>query len=239
MSVQLFRDLSKGENDMEVINDDFMQVYPQLLLDIHRGMVLCDDVGKYREVLEAYKSPTSELPESLREIQENEWVACNERITWFEEVCKSHGGWNILCATLQEVEEDSDSGAFLYYAVKSNDIAHYLLLKERAQEELSIPQIEALAANVLQHAPQNLGFYLTEFPDQISEQLQKFIDGDTQLFWGMEYNKHTRAFMKRLLPHLQRSPEVRVKLQEMVADMAARGSKRYLGTAEYLGLVTS
>ena len=92
-------------------------------------------------------------------------------------ILRSNGGWNLLVREISTIQNMAKEGFPLidwFYlvnaAVKSTDIAHYMLLNAIQPIELSDAKIQVLAKIIIKYNPTNLGYYL-----QNSQFLRQFV----------------------------------------------------------------
>jgi hypothetical protein len=214
----------------------FGEELSELLKDILDGVILADNVKKYQRLLSAYRSPSAKgLEESFQSIQDYEYKTV--RTDPYLRVLQSNGGWNILVSIIPQLEtylRMEREVSFLYErAIQSQDIAHYLLIKNLADPPLK-SYIPMLVRIMLREVPQHLSFYLREFPKEVEKQLNKFIHGDVHLLFQVDYNKYGRKLMTTLLPYTQWSKETKDGLRPVPRGYPDE-SPDQLKMYEYLG----
>jgi hypothetical protein len=162
-------------NSVEVFKD--AEGY-HMFEDVIKGVILTDDVKKFEGILPALQDHEKLLSEEHQEI----WRVL---YMWFEgfkldeDILRSSGGWNILMSRLSSIiaKATTSTGDFCRAALESPDICHYLVFK--AIVPLNVWEMadgDFYGFSILR-SPQNLDFYLTEFPDEIETTLEEFIDG--------------------------------------------------------------
>jgi hypothetical protein len=175
------------------------------------GIILADNVTKF----ETFCRDLSDL--ELDSICRVAWkevcdTVANEDIN--KRLLASDGGWNILITQIGEMR-DSWNDELRDAAVKSDDIAHYLLLKQVLNTKTWTDSVdENLAYKVFSCAPQNLGFYLGEFPKAIEELVETYLDGRFGIIKKLGNNRRGKDLFLTLLPHTRWNEELRAKVDK-------------------------
>jgi hypothetical protein len=219
VSVELMQTVyPDGWNDHDLPHDTYYERLGDIYRSIRQGLIMADDPDKYDKVINNFLTTTTLiLREDLQQLQRELGSRLERRNVLISEVLASNGGWKILSREPKELEYD-----LMIEAAKSNDIAHYLLIKGLCEplddSELITYLINGVLHNVICYAPQNLPFYYREFPEEAETQLDNILDGGTWQLKDMTYTKHTRKFLRDLVPYLRWSEEQKVTVRKECRD---------------------
>jgi hypothetical protein len=212
--------------DVDGYEDSFDTHYAELLKDVLYGVILTDNLHKYRAVLDMYTTIRTV------DVDDDVVLAVARRVTKQSHllVLKSDG-WNILLWEVQQglmTKEPVD--VLLPAAVQSNDIAHYLLIESLLPEDAYVFRIDVIMKVMLANSPQHIGFFLPKFTREVRSRLDALVSGrNLSILFGGDYNRYTRRFFRALLPYVQWNESV---LEEI------RGNASVFPMVSYLGLDT-
>ena len=128
-------------------------------------------------------------------------------------ILESPDGWNILLQEILNICKESDTAQmgrfkadlFNTAALKSTDIAHYLMLQEFPEfQKFNLADDENLIT-IVNNSPINLSYYLRYCPKQVEKLLEEILGGSRfwRIFENYTVNAQTTEFWKLIISNPQ------------------------------------